>query len=181
MKILFVNACVRKDSRTILLARELLSNLNGEITEIFLPSLDLKPLTEEKITSRLTNSNEQVLAKQFSEANIIVIAAPMWDMSFPALLKLYVENICIKGVTFKYTENGIKGLCKCKKLYYVSTSGGQFIYNFGFEYIKALSNIMFGIKEVELFTAEGLDIWGNDQSKIIDEAIKKIENINLKE
>ena len=181
MKILFVNACVRKESRTILLAREVLSNLNGEITELFLPDLDLKPLTEQRITSRLTNPMEQKFALQFSQADIIVIAAPMWDLSFPALLKTYIENISIGGITFKYTDAGVKGLCKAKKLYYISTSGGIFYPDFGFNYIKALSNMMFGIKEVVCFKAEGLDILGNDVGKIIDNSLKEIENYNEKE
>ena len=181
MRILFINACVRKESRTLILARELLSNLKGEINEIFLPSLNLECLTEDRIISRLTNPDEQHLAKQFSEANIIVIAAPMWDLSFPAFLKLYIENISIGGVTFKYTEYGIKGLCKAKKLYYVSTSGGSFVSDFGFDYIKALSTNVFGIKEVIKFSAEGLDIWGNDRGKIMENALKEIENYNEKE
>lgn len=181
MKILFVNACVRKESRTLILAREVLANLNGEINEIFLPDLGLEPLTEEKITTRLTDPNQQVLAMEFKEADIIVIAAPMWDLSFPSLLKLYVENISISGVTFKYTEHGVKGLCKAKKMYYISTSGGNFYEDFGFNYIKALANNMFGIKNVIKFSAEGLDIWGNDTKKIIDNALKQIENYNEKE
>ena len=41
MKILFINACVRKESRTLLLANELLSGLRGEIIEVFLQSLNL--------------------------------------------------------------------------------------------------------------------------------------------
>jgi FMN-dependent NADH-azoreductase len=183
MKILFINACVRKESRTLVLANELLSGLPGEIEELKLVELNLKPLDEQRINSRLINEDEQVYAKQFAAADIIVIAAPMWDLSFPALLKLYVENITIKGITFKYTETGIVGLCKAKKLYYISTSGGSFVPDFGYEYIKALSNVMFGISNVEIFKAEGLDIWGNNVEEILDSAIIKIEDhlLNVKE
>ena len=175
MKILFINACVRKESRTFKLATELLAGLNGEIQTVNLEDLDLKPLNEERISKRLTDEKEQVLAKQFAGSDIIVIAAPMWDLSFPALVKLYIENISISGVTFKYTEKGIVGLCKAKRLYYISTSGGAFVPNFGFEYIKALSNVMYGIDDVKLFNAEGLDIWGNNVESVLSEATKKIE------
>ena len=98
----------------------------------------------------------------------------MWDLSFPALLKLYIENISISGVTFKYTESGIMGLCKAKKVYYVSTAGGTFVPNFGYEYIKALCNVMYGITEVKLFQAEGLDVWGNNVDAILNETSTKI-------
>ena len=181
MKILFVNACVRQQSRTLIMARELLSNLQGEINELYLSSLKLEGLDENRIISRLTNPDEQKLARDFAMADIIVIAAPMWDLSFPAILKLYIENISISGVTFKYTENGIKGLCKAKKLYYVSTSGGTFYPEFGFNYIKTLANMMFGINDVVKFSAEGLDIWGNEPEKILENALIDIENHTKKE
>lgn len=174
MKILFINACVRKESRTFKLATELLAGLNGEIETINLEELDLKPLNEEKIVSRLSDEGEQMLAKNFASSDIIVIAAPLWDLSFPALLKLYIENISISGVTFKYTETGIMGLCKAKKVYYVSTAGGTFVPNFGYEYIKALCNVMYGITDVKLFQAEGLDIWGNNVDAILNETSTKI-------
>ena len=181
MKILFVNACVRKESRTFKLATELLAGLNGEIETLNLEELNLQPLDEETINSRVNNKEEQTLASNFASSDIIVIAAPLWDLSFPALLKLYIENICISGVTFKYTPTGIMGLCKAKKVYYVSTSGGNFVPNFGFDYIKTLCNMMFGINEVKLFSAEGLDVWGNDVAKILNEATKKIEDYTKNE
>ena len=181
MKILFVNACIRDESRTLLLANELLSGLRGEIEEVYLPSLNITPLNKTAIARRTIDSNYQVYAKQFRDADIIVIAAPLWDLSFPAILKLYVENICIPGITFKYGANGPIGLCKAKKILYVSTSGGINYPDFGFNYIKALANMMFGIEEVIRFSAEGLDVWGNDVVKILNDATKKIEDYTKNE
>lgn len=175
MKILFVNACVRDESRTLLLANELLSGLRGEINELNLPSLNLSPLNKEALEKRTTDPSYQVYAKQFRDADIIVIAAPLWDLSFPAILKVYIENITIGGITFKYTENGPVGLCNAKKILYVSTAGGTNYPDFGFNYIKTLANTMFGIDEVIRFSAEGLDIWGNDVEKILEKAIEEIE------
>ena len=181
MKILFVNACVRKESRTLLLANELLAGTYGEIDEIHLPTAGLMPLTEQRINSRLNNPSEQKYAKQFAEADIIVSAAPLWDLSFPSILKVYVENITIPGITFKYTEQGIVGLCNAKKIYYISTAGGVDYPDFGFNYIKALANMLFGIKEVIRFSAEGLDVWGNDIEQILETTIEKIEEHTKKE
>lgn len=175
MKILFVNACVRKNSRTLLLARKLLTGLDGEVRELKLDTLDLKPLNEDRITTRLTNQEEQLYALEFASADLIVIAAPLWDLSFPALLKIYIENITITGITFKYTASGLMGLCKAKKLIYISTSGGNFIPNYGFEYIKSLANTMFGIPDVKCFNASGLDVWGNDVDSILKETEEEIK------
>lgn len=174
MKVLFINACVREESRTLVLAKELLKGINGDIKKIDLSTLNLKPLIEERIATRLTDPHEQVYAKEFAEADLIVIAAPLWDLSFPSILKIYIENISIGGLTFKYTENGPLGLCKAKKLIYISTSGGDFVPNFGFEYIKTLANMLFGIKDVIKFSAGGLDVWGNDVDAILADVKKEI-------
>ena len=50
--------------------------------------------------------------------DIIVIGAPFWDLSFPAILKIFIENIYVTGLVTKFGENGKPvGLCKAKKLY----------------------------------------------------------------
>lgn len=186
--ILYVNATVRKESRTDELARYLLKGLQGEVTELKLEDENIKPLNEETLAERieiLNNNNYEneklKYARQFANADIIVIAAPFWDLSFPASLKAYIENICAVGVTFKYSETGIPiGLCKATDIHFVTTAGGKFLPNFGYDYIKTLSNELFGIKRSELFYAEGLDIVGNDIQKIMNNVKKSIyKKLNL--
>ncbi|MBQ5906117.1 MAG: NAD(P)H-dependent oxidoreductase, partial [Clostridia bacterium] len=116
------------------------------------------------------------LARQFASADTIVIAAPYWDLLFPAVLRIYLENITVGSITFRYSEKGIPvGLCKADKLYYVTTSGG-FIgeNNFGFDYVKAIATGFFGIGDVKFFSAEGLDIFGADVSLIMQKAKEEI-------
>ena len=180
--ILYINSTVRKDSRTEELARCLLNQLHGNVTEIKLENEDIKPLDGVELAKReeILNSNDYEneklkYARQFANADTIVISAPFWDLSFPAKLKTYLENICVVGVTFKYNENGIPiGLCKANNIYFVSTAGGKFLPNFGYDYINTISNQLFGIKNCELFYAEGLDIIGNDTKKIMNNAKKSI-------
>ena len=45
---------------------------------------------------------------------------------------------------------------------------------FGFGYIKALAENFYGISDVELIQASGLDIVGADVSAIMDQTIKDI-------
>lgn len=177
--ILFINACVRKESRTKRLADFLLNKLNGEFKEINLEKENISPLTNETLDFRTkliesANFNDHIFdyAKDFAKADEIVIAAPFWDLSFPASLKCYIEAINILGITFEYSPQGIpKGLCKAKKLYYITTSGGK-IFNdeFGFGYIKSLCNNFYGIKDVVLIKAEELDIIGSDVETILKKA-----------
>ena len=112
-------------------------------------------------------------ARQFAAADRIVIAAPLWDLSFPAQLKVYLENIYVTGIVTKYSEAGEPvGLCRASELYHVTTSGGPFDGRFGYDYWKTIAQDCFGIPTVKLLEAENLDIMGADAEKIVDDAIK---------
>jgi FMN-dependent NADH-azoreductase len=177
-KILFINACVRPNSRTLELANHLLKGLEGEVEEVKLYEKELLPLglkemeiREKSAKSKDFSDNMYDLPKQFAMADIIVIAAPYWDMMFPAVVKNYFEKITVNGLTFAYGKNGIPyGMCKAKKLIYVTTSGGPIIHNFGYDYVSALAKGFYGIAEVQCVSAQGLDIYGADIAKIMEEA-----------
>lgn len=181
--ILFVNACVRSESRTKKLAGALIKKIPDECTELKLEEVSF-PKTDEAfltkrdslIETRNFDDDAFALARQFAEAKTIVIAAPYWDLSFPAMLKQYIEHINVLGITFEYTPEGIpKGLCKADKLYYVTTAGGNYVPDdFGFGYIKALAQNFYGIKEVKLIKAVGLDIYGANTKAIMKEAVEGI-------
>ena len=181
--VLFVNVCVRGESRTKQLAVRLLEKIGGDQVEVRLEDVSF-PKTDEAflkkrdslIAARQFEEEYFSLAKQFAAADTIVIAAPYWDLSFPAVLKQYIEHINVLGITFEYTPEGIpKGLCKAKKLYYIMTAGGTFVpEEYGFGYIKALAQSFYGIKDVELIKATGLDIVGADVVGIMKEAVKTI-------
>ena len=116
------------------------------------------------------------LARTFAAADEVVIAAPYWDMSFPASLKLYVEQLCVNKLTFCYNEKGMPcGLTNVKKAIYFTTAGGYIGgSNFGFDYIKWVFSTLFGIKDISFFSAEGLDIYGNDPERILQDAVENI-------
>ena len=186
-KILFLNGCVRENSRTLELAEYALSFLSGEREDVDLYSLKLTPLDGEDLEFRSKaginkdfSDDRFKLAKQFSQADTIVIATPYWDLMFPAVVKLYFESVTVSGLTFVYGENGIpKGLCKAKNLIYITTSGGPIIHNFGFEYVSALSKSFYGIEEVKFISAQGLDIKGADVDKIMRNAKDSVKALLL--
>ena len=178
-KILYINACFKEGSRTNELAQHLLGKLDGEIQTVNLFEENIPPLDEQLLGKRDTLLKEEKTddemfryARQFASADIIVISAPYWDLLFPAVLRIYIENITVCGITFRYSDKGFPvSLCKAEKLYYVTTSGG-FIgeNNFGFDYVKAISSGFFGINDVKFFSAEGLDIYGADVTSIMKKA-----------
>lgn len=165
--ILFLNSCVRADSRTRALAEKAIKDLEGDVREVKLFEENFPDTTEdflkwrdEKIAAGDFSDPYFDLAKDFASADTIVMAAPYWDLSFPASIKQYIEHINVVGITFRYTPEGVpQGLCKAKKLIYVMTAGGNFVpEEFGFGYIKTLAQSFYGIKEVELVKEVGLDL-----------------------
>ena len=177
--ILYVNACVRKESRTRKLAEKLLLQLGRPYEELRLEDIAFPSVGEAFLTRRdrlLSEGKLQDplfdLARQFAEAETVVIAAPYWDLSFPAALKQYLEQINVVGVTFKYSPEGVPvGLCRAERLFYVTTAGGHFVPEaFGFGYVKALAQNYYGIQDVRQIEAAGLDIDGADVPAIMKEA-----------
>lgn len=185
MNTLYINACVRPNSRTNELAQSVLKRLDGYINEVRLfdenlPLLDLSLLKKRDQFVQKGDFSDAMFgyAKKFAEADRIVIAAPYWDLLFPAVLRTYLEAITVTGITFCYTPEGYpKGLCKAKQLIYVTTAGGPIgERNFGFEYVKELSTTFYGIPDVQCIAAEGLDIAGADVKAILEKA-KNQKNI----
>lgn len=187
-QILYVNACVRKESRTRSLAKKLLDRLDMPYEEIRLEDISFPAVTEEYLDTRDQLLSQEAfqnplfdLARQFSEAETIVIAAPYWDLSFPAMLKQYLEQITVAGITFKYSEEGIPvGLCRAKRLFYVTTAGGFFApEEYGFGYVKGLAQNYYGIQDVRKVEALGLDIYGADVDAIMTSAADQLQGMNL--
>lgn len=187
--ILYVNACVKREvaSRTGRPAQAYLKkSLETESCKLSTVNLEdtvIQPLTGKSLAERekaIANNDFSgtafELARNFAVVDEVVIAAPYWDMSFPSSLKLYVEQLCVNKLTFCYNEKGMPcGLTNIKKVVYLTTSGGYVgKNNFGFDYINGLFSTLFGINDISFFSAEGLDIFGNDPEKILSEAIEKI-------
>ena len=164
MSVLFINACIRENSRTLILAKNVMKDICGEITEVNLNLEEMEPLHTALLEKRERLVRERSFddpmfryAKQFAEADEIVIAAPFWDLSFPAKLKIYLEQITVAGITFQYVNGIPTGLCKAKRLTYVTTSGGPIFADFGYAYVKTLSEKFYGIGKTTAVRAMNLD------------------------
>lgn len=185
---LFVNACVRGgQSRTLSLCRDYLDKVNDEIVEVNLTDLDLKPFNAQMLAERYQKQRAGMLddplfelSHQFAEADHLVVGAPYWDQSFPALLKIYIEHVSVCDIAFYYTEDArCKGMCKARSLTYITTSG-SFVegLNFGYEYFVGLAR-MFGISETRLVAAEGLGVAGVDIEEQMAKARTQIRELQM--
>lgn len=112
--LLYVDGAVRPKSRT----RELADYLAGKIhcnveyvrlsEENILP-MDLKTLSMRDESCQKGDFSNPYFkyAKQFAKEDEIILVAPYWDLSFPSVVKAYLESICVVGLTFSYSDEGI--------------------------------------------------------------------------
>lgn len=126
------------------------------------------------------NEYSRGLISELQEADIIVIDSPMYNFSVPTTIKAYFDFTSRAGYTFKYDENGPKGLLNDKKLYIAFTSGNIYsegpyqIYDSNVPYIKNIFGF-YGVTDVSVFRAEGLAIPG-----IMETSLEKaIDNITI--
>ena len=189
--LLFINACVRGErSRTLKLARRFLESYQKAhpdtvITQRDLCAQRLQPQYPEVLAERdelwAAGKLDQPMfepARQFAAADKIVVAAPFWDLCFPAVLKIYLERISVTDVTFGYDEQGaMVGLCRASKLLYVVTRGGNYAgtdLEMGTPMLRALC-AMYGIPELITLAAEGLDDVRQDKQALLDAALLRAD------
>ena len=152
MKLVVINACVRQaDSRTLRIAEPVISALAGryDVVRYDLPEMEcVSALTPSSFAERGEGkipSWAMAAARDIAEADRILIAAPFWDMSFPAVLKCFFEQVSLFGVTFADNGSTCVGLCKAPKVLYITTRGMDIATGSSLEqatpYLKALGSL----------------------------------------
>ncbi len=194
-RILFVNCCVtvHEPSRTKRLAEAFLAaylekHPSAVVEERNLMELDLRPLDARAVLRRnelsdacARGAEEFLEAEKFAAADLIVIAAPYWEMSFPALLRIYIEQISALNIAFRYRDDGQQeGLCRAKRMVYLTTAGGPVEGNdYGADYLRGLCGV-YGIPEFDSLAAECMDIEGLDSDKILDGAVERAKELAVR-
>ena len=183
-KVLFIDCCIRREhSRSKALADHFIGELQKkeeyEIETLCLMDENLSYFSEgfflqrERLLEQGNFDHPRFrYAHQFAAADKIVIAAPFWDLSFPALLKVYIENLCVDGITFHTDEQDLHGLCKADHMVYLTARGG--IYKDsdmeqGSRYLEQMAGF-FGIEKYDCVAAEGLDIGAWPVEELMDQA-----------
>lgn len=105
------------------------------------------------------------LIQEVQEADILVVAAPMYNFGIPSQLKAWLDYIARAGTTFRYTENGPEGLIKNKTLYLVTTRGGQYRNTAADSEVPHLQTYFsfLGFEDIRVIYAEGLNMGLKDQ------------------
>ncbi|HBV88293.1 MAG TPA: FMN-dependent NADH-azoreductase [Desulfosporosinus sp.] len=193
-KLLYVKANPKSDSdsTTFALANVFVEeyqkkNPDSEIITLDLYKEGIAPLDADTLTKMFSGQDNRALvyAKQFAKMDKYVIAAPMWNLSIPAILKAYFDYVSYVGISFKYTENGPIGLLtdKPRKAVHISSRGGIYSegpakeFDLGDKYIKTILGF-FGITQVEsLFLENANVLQGDDLQKAIEQSHQNARNL----
>ncbi|WP_042455955.1 FMN-dependent NADH-azoreductase [Neobacillus dielmonensis] len=100
------------------------------------------------------------LSDQFVAADKYVFVTPLWNFSFPPIMKAYLDSVAVAGKTFKYTQEGPIGLLTGKKALHIQARGGFYSegpaadLEMGHRYISIMMSF-FGIPTLEGLFIEG--------------------------
>ena len=185
MKLVFVDCCISQrgtESRTRKLAEAYLRALQAACPEAELETVEVEGLGLRPFDVPALNQRDALAAakawespvfeqaRKFREADEVVVAAPFWDLSYPAVLRTYIEHISANGLTYHYEADGCHGDCRAKRLVYLTTGGDvEHEDSVGVIHWRQIA-AMFGIPRFEYVFAGGLDLDPAKAGEILDAA-----------
>lgn len=101
--------------------------------------------------------------EEFLAADVVVIGAPFYNFTIPSQLKAWIDRLAVPGRTFRYTEKGPVGLAGGKRIIVAHSRGGIYSegpaagMDFAEPYLRGIFRF-FGIDEIEILRAEGLNL-----------------------
>jgi FMN-dependent NADH-azoreductase len=132
----------------------------------------MTPAEQQSEAERSALALSNLLTGELLAADVLVLAAPMYNFAIPSTLKSWLDHVLRAGVTYQYTETGPQGLLSGKRAFVLTARGG--IYAGGTQdhqepYLRqALAFV--GIHDVSFIHAEGLNLGGDFLEKGLNQA-----------
>ena len=149
---------------------ETLDLLNSEIP-IF-NELNMKAYYKRNYNNQALDSSEaklleknDALIKQFKSASKIILACPMHNFGYPALMKAYIDAVVFFNETFSYEKKMMSG----KKILTIFSSGGEYpneTFNFNYP----------NWNSIALLSYATFNFMGFDEVKTIGTSLRGEEN-----
>ncbi|MBF0709167.1 FMN-dependent NADH-azoreductase [Alkalihalobacillus hwajinpoensis] len=121
------------------------------------------------------------LSEEFIEADKYVFVTPLWNFSFPPVMKAYFDSVSVAGKAFKYTENGPVGLLTDKKAIHIQARGGVYSVGpaaemeMGHRYFTTMMQF-YGVPEYEGLFVEGHNAMPDKAEEIKQDAIARAKD-----
>jgi FMN-dependent NADH-azoreductase len=122
------------------------------------------------------------LIDELSAADVVVIAAPMYNFGLPSTLKAWIDHVVRAQRTFAYTKDGIQGLLQGKRAILVMASGGVYsegpakAMDFEESYLRATLGFI-GITDIRVVRVEGVSMGAIGPQNAIAAAARQSEQV----
>ena len=143
----------------------------------------LTPAETRSSTEHQAAALADALIEEVEAADVIVLAAPMYNFSIPSTLKAWIDHITRAGRTFRYGAAGAEGLLKGKKVFIITGRGGIYSgdspakdMDFQEPYLRAMLGFL-GLDDVTFIHVEGLKISPEAAASGIERARKTIGDL----
>lgn len=139
----------------------------------------MKPEGQRNADEQISLQRSNELTDELLAADVLVLAAPMYNFAIPSTLKAWLDHVLRAGVTFKYTETGPQGLLVGKKAYVLTARGGLYAGSTSDHQEPYLRQVMafIGIHDVTFIHAEGMNLGGDFQEKGLNQAKARLSAI----
>lgn len=194
-KLLHIIATPREDeSRTLQISETFLSVFKENQADWVIEDLDLSKeglpsLTMKRVDGKyvllggkdlfgeLKEAWEDIIAhiERFLSADAYLISTPMWNFSIPYILKQYIDIIVQPKYLFRYTQSGVEGLVKDRKMLVIASRGGDYTsmqmkaFDFQEPYLRTIFGFV-GITDIRFIVAQPMDMGQETQQIRIKEA-----------
>ncbi|QZI69197.1 FMN-dependent NADH-azoreductase [Pseudomonas protegens] len=139
----------------------------------------MKPAEQRNAAEQASLQRSIELTDELLAADVLVLAAPMYNFAIPSTLKAWLDHVLRAGVTFKYTDTGPQGLLTGKRAYVLTARGGIYAGSSADHQEPYLRQVMgfIGIHDVEFIHAEGLNLGGDFHEKGLNQANAKLAQV----
>jgi FMN-dependent NADH-azoreductase len=122
------------------------------------------------------------LIEELLAADVVVIAAPMYNFGLPSTLKAWIDHVVRAQRTFSYTKDGIQGMLHGKQAILVMASGGVYsagpakAMDFEESYLRATLGFI-GITDIRVVRVEGVAMGAIGPQNAIAAAYQQTEQV----
>lgn len=144
-----------------------LPHLDADLLGGWMKPAEQRSMPEQEAFERSNQLTDELLA-----ADVLVLAAPMYNFTIPSTLKAWLDHVLRAGITFQYTPTGPQGLLQGKRAIVLTARGGIHAGAGSDHQEPYLRQAMafIGIHDVEFIHAEGLNMSGDFHEKGVNQA-----------
>lgn len=148
-----------------------------------------KMQNEEKLTDveRRILAAKQKAMDAVAEADVLVFAFPLWNLTIPAALQTFIDYVYSAGFTFKYDAQGnLVQLMPEKKVILLNARGGLYSapemapMEMSYNYMQNVFNGVFGMEIIENVIIEGHNANPQQAEAIVEAGLDRVKEVAQK-